>query len=276
MTEKKAGKEVKNIWSLITVEQLAIAIASLGNCIKTLEEETWRLSTETKLSTSLWAQVIEKLGIDHNEKYRHSLYNIWHSKNDTTKNLKERIDTLVVNENTDEINATAEVSIISESIPNLQPDASLPLPQKPKTRANKSKNANNNATKNLITGEVSFILTASEWKAAFSRTRQEMNKGWTKIFSTKMVPCGIKCAIAVKKHHIKKGERKTICKSFWCRARCTNSDCTRSYFITLRNQPDIYTSVLFHVRIYGTENHNRDKQTMACQLRGEERYLVGK
>ena len=85
----------KDIWSLITVQQLAAAIASLGDRINQLKDETWRLNTETALSTSLWAQVIEKLLINrdgeldighkekqkleigHNEKFRQSLYNVW-------------------------------------------------------------------------------------------------------------------------------------------------------------------------------------------------------
>ena len=54
----------KNIWSLISVEQLTAAIASLGNRVSQLTDETWRLNSETELTTSLWAQVIEKLLIN--------------------------------------------------------------------------------------------------------------------------------------------------------------------------------------------------------------------
>ena len=54
----------KNIWSLISVEQLTAAIASLGNRVSQLIDETWRLNSETELTTSLWAQVIEKLLIN--------------------------------------------------------------------------------------------------------------------------------------------------------------------------------------------------------------------
>jgi len=53
-----------NIWSLISVEQLTAAIASLGNRVSQLGDETWRLNSETELTTSLWAQVIEKLLIN--------------------------------------------------------------------------------------------------------------------------------------------------------------------------------------------------------------------
>ena len=121
-----------------------------------------------------------------------------------------------------------------------------------------------------------MALTASEWKAAFSRTRQKMNDGWTKIFYEKLKSYGITCEVRFRKSHIKKGKRKHTCKHFWCRASCTNSHCTRSYFFILKNQPDVNTSALFLVKVSGKENHNPKKETMACQLRGEERYRVGK
>ncbi|CAF1282082.1 unnamed protein product [Adineta steineri] len=67
-SKSKSDTKVKtNLWSLISVKQLTIAIASLDNHVDQLEGETWRLNKETKLSTSLWAQVIEKLLIYRNE-----------------------------------------------------------------------------------------------------------------------------------------------------------------------------------------------------------------
>ena len=55
MPKKNPDVKGKNIWSLITPEQLAAAIVSLGDRINQLDKETWRLNAETALATSLWA-----------------------------------------------------------------------------------------------------------------------------------------------------------------------------------------------------------------------------
>ncbi|CAF1462902.1 unnamed protein product [Adineta steineri] len=294
----KSNTKVKtNLWSLISVEQLSTAIASLGNHVNQLKKETWRLNKETKLPTSLWAQVIEKLliyrneklnsdnnkksklEIDHNEDFRKSLYNVWYSK-------RQDIDKLVENKlkkngkdgahgdngYDDEID---KISSIEKSIPNLLAEVSLPLPQKPNTRAEKSKDEFDNGTENSINNEISISLSTSEWKAAFSCTRQKMNAGWTTLFYNKLKSSGITCAVAFKKSHVKKGKRKHKCDNFWCRAKCTNSECTRTFLIILKNKPDVYTSAVFLVRIFGVENHNPKNETMTRRLCGEERYHVG-
>lgn len=275
-----AGTKGKDIWSLITIEQLATAISSLGDRINQLNEETWRLNIETRLSTSLWAQIIEKLKIDHNEKIRHSLYNIWHLKRRGIDKLVEK-ETMKMGsrENAEddvELGKVEEASFTEKNIPKLPPNLSLPLPQRPNTRTNQSKNVDDNGNQNSAITEISFTLTASEWKAAFSRTHQKMNDAWRKIFSDKLESCGITCAASFRRSHVKKGKRKQQCIHFWCRATCTNSECTRSYFIALKNQPDVHTSALFLVRISGIENHNPENETMTRHLYGEERYRVGK
>jgi hypothetical protein len=281
MTPKlNSNTKGKGIWSLITVKQLAAAIASLDDRIKQLNKETWRLNNKTKLSTSLWAQVIEKLKIKHNEKIRHSLYNVWHLKRNNIDKLVEK-ESKRIGRNEDDgddgdINEAEEISFTEKSIPNLPPDPSLPLPQRPNTRANKSENVDDNVIQNTIINEISLTLTPCEWKDAFSCTRQKMNDGWTKIFHEKLKSSGMTCVLCFRKSHVRKGKRKHTCKFFWCRATCTNSECTRSYFIILKNQPDIYTSALFLVRVSGIENHNAENETMRRQLRGEERDRVGK
>ncbi len=50
MPKLNSNGKGKDIWSLITEEQLVAAIVSLGDCIKELDRETWRIKTETKLS----------------------------------------------------------------------------------------------------------------------------------------------------------------------------------------------------------------------------------
>ena len=53
MFESNTDIKGKSIWSVITVEQLAAAIASLGDCINQLQNEISRSNTEAKLPTSL-------------------------------------------------------------------------------------------------------------------------------------------------------------------------------------------------------------------------------
>ena len=63
----------------------------------------------------------------------------------------------------------------------------LPLPQRPNTRDKCKESPNIDRNPNLITNENSFVLSTSEWKAAFSRTQKKMNDGWTKIMYNKLI-----------------------------------------------------------------------------------------
>jgi hypothetical protein len=102
-----------------------------------------------------------------------------------------------------------------------------------------------------------------------------MNDGWTDIFYEKMKTFGIVCGIKFRRSHIREGKRKNS-KPFWCRAVCTGSKCTRSYFITLENKPNVHTAALFMMEISGIENHDPESEVMSRQLRGVERFRVGK
>ena len=270
----------KNIWSLITIEQLVSAIASLGDNVNQLEHETWRLRDDTELPTSLWAEVVRKLKIDHNEKIRHSLYNIWYlERHDIRKLVKKEIKK-ISNHKNDEIrcdmNETDEESVSEKHNSKLVPDLSLPIPQRPITRANQEEIGNENNTESSIINTMTIVLTASEWEAAFSCSHQKMNPGWTNILYNKLKLSGIKCAVKFGRSHIIKGKRKRICKKFWCRAACPGSKCTRSFLITLENKPDVNTPAMFLVQISGIENHHPETEIMSRQLRGEERDHVGK
>jgi hypothetical protein len=280
MSKLNSDIKGKGIWSLITVQKLTAAIASLGDRINQLKGATWRLNTGTTLSTSPWSQVIEKLKIDNNEKNRHSLYNIWHLKRGGIDKLVEKESKAIHrNENNvdnGDINEAEEISFTEKSIPKLLPDPSLPLPQKPETRANKKENVADNGIQNSINSEISFALSPIEWKEAFSQTHQKMNDGWTKIFYEKLNSCGNTCAVNFRKSYMRKGKRKHSCKHFWCRATCSNSECTRLYLIMLQSQGNAYTSTVFLVRVSGIVNHNAENETMTRQLRGEERDRVGK
>ena len=121
MSKLNSDIKGKDIWSLITVKQLATAIASLGDRINQLKGATWRLNTETTLSTSPWSQVIEKLKIENNEKNRHSLYNIWYLKRGDIDILVEKESKAVHrngnNVDNGDINEAEEISFTEKSIP---------------------------------------------------------------------------------------------------------------------------------------------------------------
>jgi hypothetical protein len=280
MSKSNSATKGKNIWSLITVERLAAAIASLGNRVKQLKNESWRLNNKTRLPTSLWAEVTKELKVNHNEKIRHSLYDIWNSKRRNIDQLvKEELKTINTNDNDrndGDIDEIDGITAFAKTKSKLLPDPSLPLPQRPNTRAKKAKRVNNDNTGHSIVSETSFILSPSEWKAAYSRTREELNDDWTNILSNKLPSCGITCSVKFRKSHMKEGERKQNCLYFWCRADCTGEFCTRSYIIILKEEPNENTSPIFRVRISGIENHDAKRETMARQLRGKERYRVGK
>ncbi|CAF3963280.1 unnamed protein product [Rotaria sordida] len=218
------------------------------------DHETWRLNAETKLSTSLWAQVIKKLGIDNTEQRRNSLYNIWHLKRHKIVQLVEielkRKNRNIIDGDDGDISRIEEVSVREDNNAHLLPDPSLPLPEPPNTRTKQPGTINGNNTECSIVSETSFILTPSEWKAAFSCAQKKLNDGWTKIFYDKIIPCGITCS-------------------------CTGKYCTRSYLIKLTDQADFNTSPILHVQISGTERHDAKIETMSRQLCGEERYRVG-
>jgi hypothetical protein len=280
MSNSNPNGKGKDIWSLITVEQLAAAIASLGDRIDQLQHETWRLNDETRLPNSLWGEVIGKLKIDHNEKMRKSLHKIWYlGRRDIKKLVKKEVKIIKTHKNDrddGDVDGTEEVSVTERNNSNLIPDLSLPLPQRPNTRAVKAKNINNNDNQSSTIHEISFVLTPSEWKAAFSRTHQKMKDDWTDLFYEKLTSSGIKCPVSFRKANIKKGKRKQACQFFWCRAMCTITICPRSYHIFLKNEPDVNTSALFLVRISREENHDMNIETSARQLRGKNRLLVGK
>ncbi len=77
----------------------------------------------------------------------------------------------------------------------MDPDQSLPLPKKPNTRANNTKNVDDNINENSISNEISFVLIPEEWKVTFSRTHQQIKVGWTGIFYDKLTESGVKCPI---------------------------------------------------------------------------------
>ncbi|CAF0841297.1 unnamed protein product [Didymodactylos carnosus] len=253
MTNFRSKNEKKSIWERITVEQLAIAIASLGDRSDELKKETWRLNAKTCQEDSVWSELIDRLKLDQNECTRLSLYNIWCRGRHEIKFLVEKQKA-----------GTAENNLSLHSNP------SLPLPQQPKTRPNQRESAH------AVQTETSIVLTFNEWKSAFSCTHRKMKPYWTDMFYEKLTSCGFKCPVKFKTPYIKKGTRKQACSFFCCYAMCSISICTRKYQIILKQEPEENASVLFLVRITGKENHNINTEISARQLRGKNRILVGK
>jgi hypothetical protein len=173
------------------------------------------------------------------------------------------------------IDLTEKISVKARNNPNLHPDPSLPLPQRPDTRANRKESADDNSTKSEFIGEVSMFFSPSEWKNAFSRTDQKMKPDWTDIFVEKLTPSIAQCSINFKAPYIKKGERQGVCQFFCFYALCTIGKCKRKYQTSLRNQPDTNSTALFPVRIYGELNHDVNNGTSTRQLRCKNRLLVG-
>ncbi|CAF4112864.1 unnamed protein product [Rotaria sordida] len=280
MTDSNSNKKGKDIWSRITLGQLVAAIQSLGDRVDQLEHETWRLNIKTRCPSSLWGEVIDKLNLRHDEKTRHSLYNIWCLDRHEIQKLvgkKKKIHDGTEKDGCESNIDDKEQNSVSEgkNLP-LPSNLSLPLPTWPNTRANKQENIDENNPKNVFVGEISLAFTFVEWKNAFSRTDQKMKDDWTDIFYEKLKASGIRCSTKFKTPTIKKGKRKQNCQYFCCYATCTIGKCPRKYQITLRHLPDQNSSVLFLVRFFGQENHNPVIKTAARKVSGKKRLLIGK
>ncbi|CAF3935227.1 unnamed protein product [Rotaria sp. Silwood1] len=268
----------KGFFSRVAPDKVAAAIAYVGDRTDQLKSETWRLNMKTKMPGSLWGEIINELKLQHDEKTRHALYDLWHSNREDIQKLVEKqkrfdrgqeYDTDIEHTSGKEENSGFEgkVSLVAEP--------SLPLPAPPNTRMNEHKNVNHNG-KNLIVEEVSFIFTVAEWKNAFSCTSQKMKDDWTDVFYEKLVLSGMKCPVKFKTPYIKKGKRKKRCRFFCCYAICTIDECPRKYQISIRRQPDENSSILFLVRIFGEESHNPAIARSARHISGSQRFLLGK
>lgn len=279
MTNFNSKNKGKDIWSEVNPDEVAAAIASLGDRIEQLKDETWRFNLNTRLSNSLWHEIINKLQLDDSERTRHALYDIWHFKRRNIDKLVEKKIRIMLNEENDieddNISGTKEIIVSENNCSVLPPEPSIPLPQPPNTRGN-DKCADDNFESNSSTEQLSLVFTAYEWKDAFSRTHQVMKKGWNIIFDKKLTSSGITCSLKFKSPYIKRGKRKRSCQFFCCYARCTKKLCTRQYKIILQNQPEENISILFLVKISGEESHNLELEIGARHLSGYERYLVGK
>ena len=290
MDTSNSNQKGKSILSRISLDQFVAAIVSLGDRANQLVRETWRLNVNTNSPSSLWGEIIDKLELDHSEKTRHALYHLLRSKTHNVGKLVEEKKRTINRDEDDsnmnqrekngeedsDINQREENSVQERNNSILLPDPSLPLPQRPNTRGNKTNNDDDKKKKKIIVSEMSVVFTADEWKNAFSRTRQKMKDDWFDIFNDKLKSSGIECVPKFKTPYIKEGKRKRNCRFFGCFAKCTIGICERIYQMILQTEPSDNSSILFLVRMFGEVNHNVDIATAARKLRGKERFLIGK
>ncbi len=197
----------KTIWSNVTLDELVDAIASLDDHVAQLKDETWRLNVKKSSSNSLWHQVINKCKrLEHNEQTRASLYKIWLKNRRKINDLvEEKQRSRNGNQNHSDNN---DIPVTETNNRSLLPDPSLPLPERPNTRANQAKTAHDNDNQSSVINETFISFTPIEWKSVFSRTHQIMKPGWRKVFYNKLTSNGIKCSLGIEKAHIKKRKKK--------------------------------------------------------------------
>ncbi|CAF1551302.1 unnamed protein product [Adineta ricciae] len=262
----------KNIWSRILLDQFVAAVASLGNRIDQLKTETWRLNDKTRLN-SLWGEVIDHLKLDHSQSTRHSLYKIWlNDKHEVKRLVDAKLEKINRNANND-----SDIYVSNKTNTDLLPELSLPLAQPPLTRSReRNENDNVNDDGNSFVEQISIVFSTTEWKDAFSRTKQKMKDDWTTKVNKKLTVkgTGITCTLKFTTPYFKKGERKKKCCDFSCNITCTIKGCNRKYIMKCPSLPDENSSVLFLVQIFGKEDHSNGP---GCRkLTGKERMLVGK
>ncbi|CAF5181556.1 unnamed protein product, partial [Rotaria magnacalcarata] len=186
----------KDVWSRITLEELVGAIASLEDRVHDLQDETWRLNGRNNSSGSLWGEVIDRLKLAHDEKIRHSLYNIWNNNRHNIQKLVARrkremhMSVNTADQAQSENDGTSEKNKLS-----LHPDPSLPLPEHPNTRTYAAKNKEETTVKNSNTNHFSLAFSAVEWKETFSRTHQKMKDNWTITFYNKLTLSQVTCPV---------------------------------------------------------------------------------
>ena len=279
MSSSSSKDKKGDIWSQIDLDQLTKAIAALGDRIKELQTETWRLNEKTRTTDSVWNTLILSMNLDQTEGIRHSLYNIWKRNRHGIRDLVAMQTTNIVNEANSDIDdadsASSEiVSVSSRKQLPLQTMVSSRIHVRPKRQICKDNRPNGNRTKEDIATDHSIVLSADEWKKAYSCTNRKMNEGWTKIFADKLTASGFVCTLEFKAPVFKKGERKKNCRYFICYANCTTTICARTFRIVLPQEASAETQLFVLFRTYGEANHDATVETAARQLKGEERLLV--
>lgn len=278
----KSSSKDKNgdIWSQISLHQLTKAIVGLGDRIKELQTETWRLNDKTRTTDSVWNTLILSMNLDLTEGIRHSLYNIWIRNRHQIRDLVAMKTTNMANDANSDIDeadsASSEINSTSsrKQLP-LQTVVSSPIHVRPKRQICRGNGPNEDRRREDIATDQSIVFSSDEWKKVYSRTNRKMKEGWTKIFADKLTASGFVCTLKFKSPVFKKGERKKNCRFFICYAKCTTTICPRTFHIVLPQEPSDETQLFVLVRTYGEVNHDAAVETAARQLKGEERLVVG-
>lgn len=271
---RAVSKERKEtVWDKIDLSQLKTAILSLGDRMQELNTETWRLDGRREEVDSIWNQLGRLLNLETSESTRRSLYNIWKRNRHQIQQMvaMERTD----NEGNEEIIESETISATSDERTALQAVISSPIGARSKRAGLRSSNAND-SDEDDENSEYSILFSAVEWKAAFSRTHQEMKSEWTNIFRDKLKESGFVCTLKFRTPMFKRGDRKKNCRFFCCYGQCTTKICARKFHIVLQQEPtNPGTPLLFLIRTFGKENHDGNVETAAVPLKGAERELVG-
>ncbi|CAF3959946.1 unnamed protein product [Rotaria sp. Silwood1] len=280
MTESNVNNTRKDIWSLISLDDLVTAIISLGERMNLLNDDSWRLNKSGKSSSSCWSEVIRKLKLDDDEKTRHSLYNIWHLKRHRIRELvdekKKKKMMEMKEEDSNDRNEAENCSIGKKIIATLPSEPSLPLTEPPSTRAYQKAVASGTIYQRHCIRTEFISLTRNEWKSAYSCTHKKTKSGWTSIFDEKLKFIGHTCSLCFHSPNIPRGKRKRNCSDFWFSAACTGDICKRKYIVSHRRDIDNDLMALFRVDVYGEENHSTDNVMRPRKMDAKERDVIGK
>ncbi|CAF1440169.1 unnamed protein product [Rotaria sordida] len=155
MAESNINDTGRDIWSLMSLDDLVSAITSLGHRIDQLKDDSWRLNRKTKSSSSCWSEVINRLKLDDNEKIHHTLCKIWHEHrhriHDLVQKKKKEINSNEMKEgDSDDRNETENGSVAKKIIATLPSEPSLLLHEPPNTRAYQKAAASGNSTGGVL------------------------------------------------------------------------------------------------------------------------------
>ncbi|CAF3173478.1 unnamed protein product [Rotaria socialis] len=280
MAESNSNSTGMDIWSQISLDKLATAIASLGDRTDQLKDDSWRLNLKTKSSISCWSEVINKLSLNDNERIRLALYKTWredrHQIHDLVGEKKNEIKIDEIKEVSDESNKTGKNSIDERVIAPSHSEPSLPLPEPYNTRTYQKAITSGNFYQRRCIRTEFISLTRIEWKDAFSRTHKKTRSGWTRIFDEKLRSIGNTCSLRFHSANIPSGVRKHNCSDFWFSTACTGDKCQRKYIVSHRRDMDNNLVALFRVDTYDEENHSEDNIMGPRKMDAQERDCIGK
>ena len=193
MARARSKEKRETLWEKINLSQLKTAILSLGDRIQEMNTETWRTNERRNGIDSIWNHLCTLLDLETSESNRRSLYNNW-------RRNRQQIKQLVGMESTDDGRnrdniENESISADSQTHTPLQGVVSSPIPVRAKRSGLRSSNSNDNGIDDDENGESLIIFSFAEWKAAFSRTHQNMKPEWRAVFRKKLEESGSVCTV---------------------------------------------------------------------------------